>query len=745
MKAIYKRELKSYFSSVIGCIFVAASILISAIFFVLYNMMQGYPNMEPPVFYGAMGLALFVPILTMKVMADERRQKTDQLILTSPVSLFKVVLGKYLALLTIFAIPVLVMCTYPLILSIFGTVSFKLAYTTILGFVLYGAALIAIGVFISSITEMQIIAAIIGVVVMFLGFFMSTITNLISQGGNVITDILSVFDTMSPLNNIMAGQITLSNIVYYVSIIVLFLFLTCQSVQKRRWSVSKNTIGTGVFSVVTIAVVLVLVVFVNLLANVVTKNVPAATVDTTQEKIYSISDKTEKMLSKLDKDINIYVMSSKGAMQKDVYKDYIYKTLQRYEAASSHINVEFKDTKQNPNFYKQYTEQSPTEGSLIIVNKKNKKSKVIDYQDMFVMDQQAAMYGQQSQPTAFDAEGQIDGALTYVQSDELYTIYQVEGHKETADAQALGTIENMTDIIKKHNGQIKTINLNTKKGQEELTTDKCAVLLIMGPQKDYTKSEASLVKKYLEEGGKVIAGLEAANSYAEDKPNFYSIFEAYNIKVQKGLVAENDENCYMPMQMDGSGGPLFAMAEGKEGFADGISGPILSVYSIGLTKKDKKNEDIVYSSLAPSSNKAVLKTDPNHAKKSTKEKGDVSGPFDFVVSVEKNVAATEASSIGTDKANNKQAEMLVFSSVYSLSDSIDAMASNANTEVLSNALDKYIDTDVETVTVAKKSLQVQPLTVSNMAVRICMIIYVIALPILILGLGIITWAVRRKK
>ena len=238
MKAIYKRELKSYFSSVIGCIFVAASILISAIFFVLYNMMQGYPNMEPPVFYGAMGLALFVPVLTMKVMADERRQKTDQLILTSPVSLFKVVLGKYLALLTIFAIPVLVMCTYPLILSIFGTVSFKLAYTTILGFVLYGAALIAIGVFISSITEMQIIAAIIGIVVMFLGFFMNTITGLISQSGNVFTDILSVFDTMSPLNDIMAGQISLSNVVYYVSIIVLFLFLTCQSVQKRRWSLA---------------------------------------------------------------------------------------------------------------------------------------------------------------------------------------------------------------------------------------------------------------------------------------------------------------------------------------------------------------------------------------------------------------------------------------------------------------------------------------------------------------------------
>ncbi len=745
MKAIYKRELKSYFSSVIGCIFIAATLLISGIFFVLYNLMQGYPNMEPPIFYGAMGLALLVPVLTMKVMADERRHKTDQLILTSPVSLFKVVMGKYLALLTIFAIPVIVMCSYPLILSIFGKVSFTLAYTTILGFFLYGAALIAIGVFISSITEMQIIAAIIGIVVMFLGFFMGTITGLISQEGNIITDILKVFYTMGPLNDIMAGQIALDHIVYYVSIIVLFLFLTCQSVQKRRWSASKNTIGTSVFSTITIVIVLVLVVFVNLLATVVTDHVPAATVDTSANKVYSISDKTVKMLNKLDKDINIYVLSSKGSMKGDAYKNFVVKTLERYEASSSHIKVEYKNTKTNPNFFKEYTNNNPTEGSLIIANKQNKKSKVIDYNDIFEVDQMAAMYGQQASPSAYDAEGQIDSAISYVQSDDLFTVYQVEGHKETVSQETLGGMENLTDIIKKHNGQIKTINLNTKKAQGELTTEKCAVLLIMGPQKDYSKNEAKMVKDYLELGGKVVMGIETATSLDENKPNLYSILEAYNIKVQKGLVVENDEESYMPMQMDGTGGPLFVLEKGTEGFAADISGPVLSPYSIGLSKKDKNNEDITYTSLAKTSDSSVLKTNPNKAKKSTKEKGDVSGPFDVMVSVEKNVAATEASSVGTDKADSKKAQMLVYSSVYSLSDSIDELSSNANLEVLSNALDEYIDTDVETVTVAKKSLQISQLTVSAMAVRICMIVFVIVLPILVLGFGIITWAVRRKK
>lgn len=741
MKAIYKRELKSYFSSVIGCLFIAFTTLITGIFFVLYNLMQGYPSLEPPIFYGAMGLALLTPVLTMKVMADERRQKTDQLILTSPVSLFKVVMGKYLALLTIFAIPVLIISTYPLIMSIFGTVTFKLAYTTILGFFLYGAALIALGVFISSITEMQIIAAIISIVLMFLGFFMGSITGLISQEGNIITDILNAFYTMGPLNNIMSGQIALSDFVYYISIIVLFLFLTCQSVQKRRWNASKNTIGTSVFSTITIAIVLVLVVFVNLIATVLTKNVSALTVDTTDTGVYSITDKTEKMLDKLDKDITIFVLSAKGSMESDGYKNYIVRTLNRYQAASNHIKVIYKDTKTNPNFFKEYASQNPTEGSLIVVNKKNKKSKVIDFNDIFVMDQQAQMYGQQSSPTGYDAEGQIDSAIAYVQSDELYTIYQVEGHKETVEDQTMfGGIEHLKEIIQKHNCEIKTINLATKQAQKVINSDDCAALLLMGPQKDYTKADANLVKKYLNEGGKVIASFENSQTFNVDKPNYNSIFESFNIKVQDGVVAENDENFYAAQYS-----PYFAFAEGKEGFAQDLSGMVFSPFSIGLTQKDKKNSDITYTGLASSSDSAVLKKKPDTAEVPTKEKGDVSGPFDFVVSVEKNTAATEKSSIGTDKADTKKAQMLVYSSVYSLLDNADDTVSGSDIEIVNNALDQYIKTDVVSVTIPSKSLQLKQLTVSAMAVRLCMIVFVIVIPVVLLAVGIITWAVRRKK
>ena len=155
MLAIYRRELKSYFTSVIACLFIAVITLIAGIFFVYYNLSYGVSEMYS-VYQCLLILVFTVPILTMKVIADERRQKTDQLILTAPVSVGKIVVGKFFALETIYAVPVFVMCLYPLILSSFGTVSFKTSYTNILGLFLYGTAFIAIGIFISSITEVRL-------------------------------------------------------------------------------------------------------------------------------------------------------------------------------------------------------------------------------------------------------------------------------------------------------------------------------------------------------------------------------------------------------------------------------------------------------------------------------------------------------------------------------------------------------------------------------------------------------------
>ena len=160
MLAIYKREWKSYFHSMIGCIIVAFMIAFTGIYFMAYNLYSGYPFFSYVLRAINYVLIIVVPLLTMRSFAEERRNKTDQLLLCAPVRLSQVVLGKYFAMVSVFAIPCLVFCFYPLIIKSFGTAYLKVDYAAIFMFFLLGCVYIAIGMFLSSLTESQIIAAI---------------------------------------------------------------------------------------------------------------------------------------------------------------------------------------------------------------------------------------------------------------------------------------------------------------------------------------------------------------------------------------------------------------------------------------------------------------------------------------------------------------------------------------------------------------------------------------------------------
>lgn len=723
MFAIYKKELKSYFTSVIACLFIAVTTLISGIFFVFYNLSNGMTSMYA-VYECLLILVFTVPILTMRIIADERRQKTDQLILTAPVSVGKIVAGKFLALTTIFATPVLIMCLYPIILSKFGTMPFKTAYTNIFGLFLYGLVLIAIGTFISSITESQVISAILSIVVLFIGYLMGSLTSLISSGGNILTKILGCFDLYSPVQNFLNGQIRLSDVVYYISLTVLFLFLTCQSIQKRRWNVSKKTIGTGIFSTGFIAIVVALVVFANLIAGTLTTKETWASIDMTSQKLFSISKTTTDMLKKVDSDINVYVMSAKGDMD-----DTVKKTLERYTSASKHIKVEYKDTTVYPNFYKDFTDTAPSAKSLIVYNSKNKKSKVIDYNNIYVTDS-SSYYSSQSSASQYDCEGQLDSAISYVRTNKTATIYEVDGHNEVGlDSNTFGTDNNLKEIIEKYNCEVETVKLL---GLKEISTKDCAALLILGPQKDYTKDEAKMVIDYLNNGGKVIIGLENMISFDVDKPNFNSILKEFNIQVNKGIVAENDSSYYSPQY-----GAYYAFSEGKEGFANSLTSYIFTPYTSGIKQINKKNSDVTYTALASTSDKAVLKKNPTSIKTYEKEKGDEEGSFDTIVYATKNITAR-------DSSETKTADLLVFGSVYSLTDSIDEYVQGSNTQIVNNALKEFIDTDVETVSVPAKSLQSTQLTVTESGTRVFGILIAIVLPVIVLAWGIVVWIRRRK-
>ena len=150
MFAVLKREFRSYFQNVIGWLFVAALMALFGLYFYVYNLRQGYPYLYYTLSAITIIFMIAVPILTMRSFAEDRKNKTDQLMLTAPVPVAKIVLGKYLAMLAVFTVDIAVFCVTPLILRAFGTIPMGESYIAILAFWLYGAASIAVGMFISA-------------------------------------------------------------------------------------------------------------------------------------------------------------------------------------------------------------------------------------------------------------------------------------------------------------------------------------------------------------------------------------------------------------------------------------------------------------------------------------------------------------------------------------------------------------------------------------------------------------------
>ena len=287
MFALYKKELKNYFINMTGYSFIAFMLIVVSIFALIRDFIMRYPTFEYALRDVTMVFLLIVPILTMRSVAEERHSKTDQLLYSLPVSVTQIVLAKYFAMVTVLLTPIAIIALYPVILSIFGTVYFGASYGAIIGFALLGAALIAIGMFMSSLTESQVIAAVSSFGVLFAMYLMGTLAQLVPQTAiasviafavvvlifaaivylltkdlNVALIVgtaglfilaalyfidlsmfeglfssvlawLSVFDRFNIFTNSMFD---LTGVVYYLSIIVLFVFCTVQSVEKRRWA-----------------------------------------------------------------------------------------------------------------------------------------------------------------------------------------------------------------------------------------------------------------------------------------------------------------------------------------------------------------------------------------------------------------------------------------------------------------------------------------------------------------------------
>jgi len=287
MLAVFLKEFRSYFTSAIGYIFIGTFLLITGIFFTMYNLLSSSPAYNGTLQSLIIIFLFIIPILTMKIMSEETKNKTDQLLFTSPLKISDIVLGKYFAALAIFTISLLITVLYPLILSKFGTVSVSEIFTGYIGIFLLGATLISLGLFVSSLTENQVTSAVISFSVLLFIFLMDNIQRALPSTRNssiifvlIVVVIFTLFVYFSTKNLIAAlitlvvgliltvsvyllkkeafdgllqkvfdwfslikrynlfsqGVLSLNSAVYYLSFIAAFVFLTIRMVDKRRWS-----------------------------------------------------------------------------------------------------------------------------------------------------------------------------------------------------------------------------------------------------------------------------------------------------------------------------------------------------------------------------------------------------------------------------------------------------------------------------------------------------------------------------
>lgn len=287
MSAVFRHELRSYFHSLTAYVFGAFLLAVIGIGAMFYNLEAAVSNFEFVLSFASIIFVAIVPILTMRTLAEERRQRTDQLLYSLPITTTQVVLGKYFALLVVYLIPLAVVSLYPLLFSQFGEVYLPTSYGSLFAFFMMGAALLAVGMFLSSLTDNQGFSAGIGIAAILLNYYsvsLAEYTSSTAMGSlialyvialllgvvihnltrnenlaygvtlvliaalsvayfvnssafeGLLPDIMTKLSLFRQFNSFVNGAFDLTAIVYYVSVMGFFLFLSVQSMEKRRYN-----------------------------------------------------------------------------------------------------------------------------------------------------------------------------------------------------------------------------------------------------------------------------------------------------------------------------------------------------------------------------------------------------------------------------------------------------------------------------------------------------------------------------
>ncbi len=452
----------------------------------------------------------------------------------------------------------------------------------------------------------------------------------------------------------------------------------------------------GSYAIVLTCIVLALLVVVNLLAGALPANLTK--LDISSSKLYSITSNTKAVVNALEQDVIIYWIVQSGKED-----DVIDNLLAKYESLSDHIEVVKRNPDVYPAFAKQYTDETVSNNSLVVVS--GEKYRYVPYSDIYVSQGSAYSY---SYTTSFDGEGAITSAIDYVVSTQLPILYTLEGHGETA------LPDTFASQLEKENVQTQSLSLLNV---DEIPED-AAALMIHAPASDISGEEAKMLSEYVKSGGKllILAGPVADGELT----NLYGILSDYGVSAVQGIVSESDRSHYAFQA------PYVLLPD--LGDSD-ITAPLaeknyMAIVPIAAGLQISGDSAV---SLLNTTDSAYSKIAGYQQTTYEKEDGDIDGPF----------------SLGVDIQDHSSGRIIFFTSSYLLDDMYNAYSSGANNDMVMNALSALMG-DRQAMSIRSKSLNYNYLTISESAASTIKLVMIGLVPLCYLAMGVVMVLEKRR-
>lgn len=461
----------------------------------------------------------------------------------------------------------------------------------------------------------------------------------------------------------------------------------------------------GAYASVLCAVMLALVVALNLFVGAL----PAKYLryDLTENKLYSLSQETEDLCASLEQDVTFYYLGRTG--QEDAT---VTELLEKYEDASPHITVVQKDPVLYPTFGAAYDAADASVGSVILVC--GERYRVVDANDLYTYTPNYQTY---TYDTEFDGEGALTSALSYVANDDAPVLYTLTGHGES-DLSAT-----LTDGAERQSMSFESLALLTA----DAVPEDAAAVVLNAPTRDLSADEADRLGAYLESGGSLFLVTNYGDYSTANMPNLTALLAQYGMGAQDGIVIENDANRHL------SGYPYYLLPNVQ---SHTITQPlvdngsyVLAPLAHAITTLDEMPENVTVDALLTTSSNAYSKTDAYNAESITQTDDDPSGSFDVA-------AAAENTETG--------AKVVWLSTSGLLDESMDQLVSGANSDLVLNAFG-WLAGSESSITIHAKSLTTETLTVPAGAGSLWSGLLMFIIPGAMLILGVVIWAVRRKR